>query len=327
MIDLVCLMPESSHTLNTMANSDPLRTILAVTNSLAITLVHFDKRTAKFRRTKNRHLIVFINVTFITILSIFYQWYVLSTFKSDFELNGVIVSLLGILDGESVIAWIYVMFLNTILKSKYILRSLNKIFEIKKKIKSNPVSEIKRSRIVLIVQLQIFLSVFYNFVFITGSQIYSSNWTRTWLFIGIDLTFASFGVLGDLFIIMFNTFLITIRTNLQVINERLNKCSIEADDLTLLIESYFEAMALINLLGKAFTMPILFAIFTTFFEGTTQLYQIFAMISTQTDLELGSLIKEVVSYGVWLCPQLAKLCITMKLASSVSDEVILSISI
>ncbi|KAL1396274.1 hypothetical protein pipiens_010639 [Culex pipiens pipiens] len=95
-----------------------------------------------------------------------------------------------------------------------------------------------------------------------------------------------------------------------------------SNQLKLLTNFHGKTTQLMSLVTNAFSLPILFYVLLTFFEGTLQMFQLYFMLldgyGSMTPSEIAA---DIICYFLWLGPLMVKLVVTMQLATRASEVV------
>lgn len=305
-----------------MVGKDPLSSLLRITNCFALNPVKYDSSSEKYKIPEKRWLLVLVNSVFYLAMNAFYLWHVFLTLDERHKMYGHIFGLLLVLDSQLCFCWVYTILGNVLLKSKVFLKMINTHLNIRQQMitKFGGPHYAKNKRQL---NISITFNLLYNIVFSLSYQMLPPNDETTWIVNTVSVIFVILAVFGFTCLIQFNAFLIILSTDLSFITDCTRDAIARNDDIYIQTKIYFELLAVMHHLMKAYTLPIMVCVMLIFYEGTVQLFQIFLLLShlNAKKQSLMFIVNDVITYAVWLWPLMMILGITMNNAASTSRKV------
>lgn len=305
-----------------MAEKDPLSFILLLTNILGHFSAAYDRSTQQYQISTKRWLSLLVNGVFHLVTNAFYLWYVTRTLDAGIKMHGQIYELIEILDSQLCILWIYIMMTNGLVKSKTFLQLLNERQRVRQKIRRQ-FGELQYGKMRQLLHLWIAMNVLYSVIFSMMYQVVMCVQEGACIYMIVAGILEIDAVVSFTFVIQFNAFLITLRAEHKFVAECIERTLSQKGDIHIQMEMYFELLSVMQLLMKAYALPIMYCIMLTFFEGTVQLYLLFHLISIVQDEDncVATIMNNVIAYTIRLCPVVTMFLITMSLAGSTSNRV------
>lgn len=296
-----------------MVKFDALEEILRICIWLGYSTAYYDKIKNQYRSMKKYSVFVLGNATLITVLIGVYTWQSLNIPTAGY---GKIFTGLLVVDSELSFFWCYSMILNGVQQNKNILKLLNLI----RRVRQNE-HETFRYRIRLFIILNIVMNLFLTY----GISLLRLNLSEDVYLVGFNLMFCILSTMNDMYLILFNTLVVRIRTELIVASDFIVQSIHQKRDFRLHAQHYFRVLKLPQLLTESFGMPVLFCIALNFFEGTIQTIHMYQLLdSSLGHSSAGEILAELVNYAIWYFPSLVKLVVTMQLVTSATQKVGLS---
>lgn len=167
-------------------------------------------------------------------------------------------------------------------------------------------------------------SVLFNVAVIWGVQFMSTDYNNVWTFSAINAIFVIMVIIADMYLILFNAFIVILEEEFSSISACIKQAveNVQFEQLKLLANFHGKTTQLMSLVTKAFSLPILFYVLLTFFEGTLQMFQMyFMLLDVYGRLTPSQIAEDIICYFSWLGPLMVKLVVTMHLATRASEVV------
>lgn len=164
----------------------------------------------------------------------------------------------------------------------------------------------------------------FNCIVVWGVQFIATDYDNIWSYSAINAMFVTMVIITDMYLILFNTFIVIIREELFSISICMERAvrNTNLGQFTLLRNMHGKILRSMDLVTRSFALPVLFYILLSFFEGTLQVFQMYFMvIDTFGTMTSSQIAEDILSYFSWLGPLMVKLIVTLNLATRTSEVV------
>lgn len=296
---------------------DSLQTVLSLSNALGFSSNRMETSFGPCREGCKQMFCVHFLIT--VILHMYYLWYVINIRENMLEEANIVYNFMLEVESNLWFARCYIIILNGLANSKKCSNLVNISLKISQIIqtmlkKPNLCPILTNRRICISAGTVVMIDLF----LINGLFAFYGNFADSLIYLSIDVLFVLLGTVNDMYLFMFNVFVIKIGAECDCIEMLLKK---ENRSKTVLVVFNMHSLIIsqFNLLTQCYAIPLMFNSMLLFYEGTLVLFRLYCMM---TDLwDQNQAMSEIANYCIWFVPFALKMSITMKLATLTCKKV------